>query len=285
MILFVAACDTASLATETPTDVPLTIIAPSATVAPIPPTVPTSEAGNVADGNKFTPGALPVSGGNSNATITPTPAPTQPAIPMTIIGADGLAIAGTFYIAPQRPAPAVLLLHMQNGGKEAWQPFAAQLQKANFNVLAIDLRGHGDTGGQVDWQKAPADLSAVLAQLRTLPGVDATRISVIGASIGANLALGACATTNTCRSVVLISPALDYQGVKGADAMTRYGSHPALIIASREDKPSGTDSATLDKLAKGDHTLQLYPGAADGIELLSAQPTLGKLIIDWLTAH
>src|SRR4051812_45560865 len=113
MILLVAACDTSSLSTETPTDVPLTIIAPSKTTAPIPPTVPTSEAGNVADGNKFTPGALPVSG-NFNATITPTPAPTQAAIPMTIIGADGLAIAGTYYIAPQRPAPAVLLLHMQN---------------------------------------------------------------------------------------------------------------------------------------------------------------------------
>src|SRR5260221_9038846 len=94
VILLVAACDTSSLATETPTDVPLTIIAPSATVAPIPPTVPTSEAGNVADGNKFTPGALPGSAGNSNATITPTPAPTQAALPIAMIGADGLAIAG-----------------------------------------------------------------------------------------------------------------------------------------------------------------------------------------------
>ena len=84
---------------------------------------------------------------------------------------------------------------------------------------------------------------------------------------------------------MLLSPALDYQGVKTADAIVRYGAHPVLIVASRDDSPSGADSPSLDKLAKGDHTLKIYDGSVHGTALFDSQPDLAKLIIQWLSAH
>jgi len=281
--LTLVACDpdVSALATLTPTP---SIIPPSATVAPIAPTANNLDSSNVGV-EGFTPGAPPAVGADGGQTITPSAAPTQASITMNFVTSDGLSIAGTYYVAPVRPAPIVLLLHMSGSSKEAWKSFAPQLQAAGYSVLAIDLRGHGETGGKVDWNKEPADVTEIVNQIRNLPGVDQTRISVIGASIGANLAIRACADLQLCHSVVLISPALNYQGVQALDPLTRYGNGPVLIVASRDDPPSGADSVTLDKAAKGNHTLQLYAGKVNGTDLFSAQPDLTRLIIQWLLVH
>ena len=281
--LILGACDsdTSALATFTPSPA---IIPPSATVAPVAPTANNLDSSNVGVSG-FTPGAPPVVGGSGGETITPSPAPTEASIAMTFITNDGLSVAGTYYAAPTRPAPAALLLHMNGSNKNSWKAFAAQLQAAGYSVLAIDLRGHGETGGKVDWNKAPGDVLEVLNQMRNLPDVDPARISVIGASIGANLAVQACADSQACKSVVMISPGLNYLGVMALDPLTRYGNGSVLIIASRDDQPSGTDSVTLDKDAKGNHTLQLYNGSAHGTDLLGTQPDVIRLVIQWLLTH
>jgi alpha-beta hydrolase superfamily lysophospholipase len=203
-------------------------------------------------------------------------------LPVEFVADDGLVIAGTYYPGPTRPAPTALLLHMRGSTKEAWRPFAGALQQAGYNVLAIDLRGQGDTGGKTDWTLAPQDVRTVLARLSALPGVDPQRIAVIGADIGANLALGACADLPGCKTAVLLSPSLDIEGIQTTDAMKRLGSRPVLIVASRSDTPSVSDSVALDKLAQGNQRLQLYDGNAHGTALFSAQPGLAALIVQWL---
>ena len=272
--------DGSVLATLTPT----VSVLPSVTVAPVAPTANNIDSSNVGV-DSFTRAAPPVVGGSNGGTVTPTPAPTEASLAMSFITADSLSIAATYYVGPTRPSPVILLLHMNGSNKESWRLFATQLQTSGYSVLAIDLRGHGETGGKADWNKAPADIVEVLNQLHNLPGIDPARISVIGADIGANLAIRACADWQACKSVVMISPAVNYLGVAALDPLSRYGAKPVLIVASRDDKPSGTDSSTLDKAAKGNHTLQLYPGANHGIGLLSAQPDLPALIVQWLLSH
>jgi pimeloyl-ACP methyl ester carboxylesterase len=285
-LLAVVGCDT-DVPPE-PTLTPTLVIVPaSPTVAPVAPSIPTTEGGNV-NQLDFTPRAPELSSGNPGelpVTVTPTPAPTESTLPVQFAAPDGLVIASTLYPAPSRPAPTVLLLHMAGSNRSAWNPLAQQLQATGFNVVAIDLRGHGDTGGTVDWPKAQQDIGAVLTRLNTLPGVDRQRISIVGANIGANLALNACAVTPNCKAAVLLSPALDYQGIKTAEAMARYGKRPILIVANRNDSPSSTDSTTLDKLAQGDHKLQLYDGSAHGTALLSAHADLLVLTVEWLATH
>jgi pimeloyl-ACP methyl ester carboxylesterase len=272
--------DVSALATLTPT---VQSIPPSATVAPVAPTANNLDSSNVGV-DAFTRAAPPVVGGSNGGTVTPTPAPTEASLAMSFITADGLSITGTYYAGPTRPAPVILLLHMNGSNKEAWRLFATTLQTAGYSVLAIDLRGHGETGGKADWNKVPGDVVEVLNQLRNLPGIDPARISVIGADIGANLAIRGCADWQGCKSVVMISPALNYLGIGALDPLSRYGTGPVLIVASRDDKPSGSDSVTLDKAAKGSHTLQLYPGTTHGTNLFGAQPDLATVIIQWLAS-
>ncbi len=282
--ILLAGCDTLfATVTPMPTATPTLVIIPaSPTTNPVVPTAASGDEPALATQiAAFTPAAPPVVG-DEQSTVTPTPAPTQASIPMQFVMSDGLNIIGTFWGAPSRPAPAVLLLHTLGGRKEDWLPFAARLHDAGYNVLAIDLRGYGATGGQPDWTKAPNDVGSIFGRLSKLPGVETYRVSIVGADIGANLALVACADIPDCRSVVLLSPALDYQGVKTADAMTKYGNRPVLIAASRDDAPSGSDSAALDKLAKGQHRLLIYEGKVNGLALITAQPNLGEIVIRWL---
>src|SRR5258708_6039032 len=116
MSVLLASCGAAD-PTETPTPPPITIIPPSITVAPIPPTTINTEGGNV-DANKFTPGALPVSTGNAEVPVTHTPAPTEAAIPMTFVMPDGLIIAAPYYNASSRTVGTLLLLPLLGSSTE-----------------------------------------------------------------------------------------------------------------------------------------------------------------------
>lgn len=281
LLLFAAGCDTVE---PTPTPTQTAYILPASPV--VLPAVPTDNAAvDNLDNNTggYTPGAMPTVAG-ADATITPTPQPTQVTLEMEFTAPDGLLIAATYYAAVRRPAPTVILLHMVGSNKEAWQPLVGKLQTAGYNAVAIDLRGHGATGGTVDWVKAQQDILSVYQQVSVLPNVTPTRISIIGANVGANLAITACATLESCRSVVLLSPSLDYFGVTTGDAMTSL-TIPALIVASRNDASSGEASARLNGLGSGDRRLILNDGDVHGTNLLTSQPDLGDTIIQWLDAH
>lgn len=61
---------------------------------------------------------------------------------------DGVRIVGDFYDASQPEAskpPFVILLHMYQKDRTSWAPLIEELVKDNISVLAIDLRGHGES--------------------------------------------------------------------------------------------------------------------------------------------
>jgi pimeloyl-ACP methyl ester carboxylesterase len=149
---------------------------------------------------------------------TGTPGPAQP---VRIKAEDGLPISGLFYPSTLRgqASPAALLLHQINGTKAQWQPLIPALLAEGYSVLAVDLRGFGETGGQINWKRAEADVATLLVWLRDQSGVDGDEIAIIGASIGANLALRGCASDTGCRVAVALSPGLDYFGLTTGDAI------------------------------------------------------------------
>ena len=62
----------------------------------------------------------------------------------------------------------------------------------NISSLAIDLRGHGESGGG-EVAESFLDVQAALAWLKKETGLPLGQTIVIGASIGANLAIQAAA--------------------------------------------------------------------------------------------
>jgi len=279
----------AETATWTPWPTIAGAVEPSATTnaAYVPPTPLVG--GNIG-ADSFVPGAVPtVSGGLASATITPTPAPTQPSLPL-FVPANGIALVGRYFPAVRHPAAAALLLHGDGETKEGWGELAAQLQAAGYSALAIDLRGFGETGGTVDWTQAPADAVAVLRYVHALPGIDPARSVVIGDGVGATLALTACAADLACQAAVLISPRLSVDGLSAQAALTPFtqsGPKPnrrALLVVAESDSPTAADAGVLDTAFAGGglHNVVRYPGDAAGLALLSAHPESLKAIVDWL---
>jgi dienelactone hydrolase len=273
----------------TSTPVPPTPLPASPTVNPVMPLaegqqihgVPLGDAGST----NPTQAALPAEGEPAQVQPTVTPQPTQAELPMLISASDGLVLRGTYYGAPVRPAPGMLMLHQQGRDRSSWNDLAQRAQAAGYAVLTVDLRGSGETGGAENWTLALSDMRAVLDTFLQLPGVSPGRIVVIGASMGANLGLNACADLEACAGAVLLSPGLDYSSVTTADAMARLGARPVLIVASENDGNNPADSIALDGMAAGDHQLTIYPAAGHGTDMFAAEPGLFDLITGWLEAH
>ena len=260
-------------------------VPPSPTVAPFIPEGDGSE-GAVIGASNPTQAALAAEGQPSQEPGTPTPAPTESVLPMTITAADGTALQARYYAPSRRPAPAALLIHQAGGSQQDWASLVEPLHSAGYAVMTFDLRGHGGSGGQASWAQTSADMQAALALLSQLPGVDPSQIVTIGASVGANLALNGCADLVGCAAAVLLSPGLDYYGLATAGAMPRLGSRPLLIAASENDANNPADSMMLDSLAtSGDHQLIVFPAAGHGTQMLAAQPDLIARIVAWLVAR
>lgn len=218
---------------------------------------------------------------------TPTPDPMladlQPK-PVDLVTEDNVNLKATYYPAAgaAAQAPALLLLHMLNSNKESWQDFAPALQEAGYAVLALDLRGHGESSNaNFNYVFMDRDADAGLRWLRTRPEINAEKTGIVGASIGANLALRSGSRTPQIKSVVLLSPGLDYRGVTTLDVLATYGQRPIMIVAAENDSYAANSSRTLNSQALGQHQLQIYPGADHGTNLLSAQAGLTPMILSW----
>lgn len=87
---------------------------------------------------------------------------------------------------------AVLLTHGGRFNKESWVEQARALATAGFRVLAIDFRGYGKSRGPGDSDPLGAPLQLdVLAAVRYLRQTGATKVSVVGGSMGGTAAADA----------------------------------------------------------------------------------------------
>lgn len=226
--------------------------------------------------------------------LTAAPAAAQTATPflrtpmrIEIQATDGVTLVGDLYNAELSvQTPAVLLLHMVGGSRADWQPLIPALTNAGYRVLAVDLRGHGESRGTRDWEAAVEDTQTWLGWMHSQPAILPDGVAVVGASIGANLALVGCAADAACQTAVALSPGLNYFDVAPADAITGgFGDRAALLVASRTDRPSGGDTQTLAARGRGEVGVLLYPGGVHGTGLLLSQPDTIPSIVNWLDMH
>jgi pimeloyl-ACP methyl ester carboxylesterase len=200
-----------------------------------------------------------------------------------LIPGDGVTIAGTLtgLFEGERRA-AVLLLHQLGSDRRAWEGFAQRLAEEGFVSLAIDLRGHGETGGAQDWELASEDVTTAWEFMIGLRGVDSERMAVVGASIGGNLALRVAAERFDVRAVAALSPGLEYQGVTAEDAVASgLDRRPVFLVAQEGDTYS---AETVRTLAEGRPWVQTLIGAgsAHGTAMLDGE--LERRLISFLTS-
>lgn len=251
---------------------------PSATVLPLASGAPSDE---FLGRSNPTQAGLAAEGELPDGTVSPPVLATEPSVPLQIFAGDGVLLQVAFYGQAVDDAPLVILLHDENESGASWDAFARQLREQGYAVLVPDLRGHGRSGGQADWQQALQDMQAILNNLPA-QGINAARPSmVVGVGRGGNLGLVLCAQTVSCRAGVLVSPRPP-QDLDVYNAASALGER-TLLLVSADDDPAGTQEAQqLSSRASGQAQWQRYSSGGQGGALFGTQLDLSDVILRWL---
>jgi dipeptidyl aminopeptidase/acylaminoacyl peptidase len=104
-------------------------------------------------------------------------------------------------------APVVAVLHGWGSNAEQMLPVALPLHQAGYAVLLFDARCHGrsDDDNFASLPRFAEDLDHALAWLRQQPEADATKMSVLGHSVGAGAVLLAASRRTDLAAVVSIA--------------------------------------------------------------------------------
>lgn len=207
---------------------------------------------------------------------------------------DGVVLGATVYrpAAAERP-PGLVLIHRYGGNRSVWEGFARNAQQAGMLVVAIDLRGHGDsTGGEgkpLHYSRlSEAELLNSLLDLETATkfvrdnGAHPENLALMGEGLGANLALRYTLQSPDIQAVVMISPGLEYNGVETEDAIRRLKDCPALLVASEGDAYSALSAAALKQAAPVFAELRTWPGSSHGADIFATHAESMQYILHWL---
>ena len=196
---------------------------------------------------------------------------------ITVRTDDGVTLAGTYFESSRRPAPGIVLLHMLTRTHDDWQAAGSRLADAGYAVVAIDFRNAGDA----DAGALALDVKAAKAFLRERPEVIPNSLGIAGASIGANMAVIDAADDPNVQSIALLSPGLDYRGLRTEAAMKKFGARPALLVSSTKDPYAWRSVKTLAAIGPGTREVRLTDVLAHGTVLLSRDPDLIAALVDW----
>jgi dienelactone hydrolase len=198
---------------------------------------------------------------------------------------DGTAISATWYEPAYRPGPAVILVHMLGRSRRDWDALGSRFAAAGIGALAIDLRGHGESGhGPVGegsgYASMVQDLAAARRFLAARGDVVPSRIGILGASIGANLAVLEAASDPGVASLALLSPSMDYRGLRIESAARKYGNRPMLLVSSDDDGYARRSVTDLQKTGSPREVVQLS-AAGHGTNMLRRSPDLEYSLVEW----
>ena len=160
-----------------------------------------------------------------------------------IVAPDGAKLRATFFSA-DKSGPGVLLLHMCNTTRKSWEPVAKGLSERGVNVLTVDNRGFGESGGprfegasaevrQQLNEKWPSDFDAAYQFLISQPDVDKGRMALGGGSCGVNNTVNLAERHPDVKALVLLAGTTD---VKGINFIVDHPERPIFTAAAADDE-------------------------------------------------
>ena len=214
---------------------------------------------------------------------------------------DGVKIAANLYPV-ESPAGWIIFSHMMPAVKESWNDLAKRFQGASYEGIVIDLRGHGESisGGltrklnyrnfsDAEHQKSILDLAAAADFLIQERKAAAGKISFVGASIGANMSLQYISERSEFKTAVLLSPGLDYRGVKTEPMVKKLSAgQKVFFVSAKDDVHSGGNNAEenqklYDLTPQGvKKQIKIYETGGHGTDILNVQSELSDLIKDFI---
>jgi pyridoxine 5-phosphate synthase len=203
---------------------------------------------------------------------------------VTFSSSDGTTLAGEIYEAASRPSPGVVFVHMLSRSRADWRELPDRVREAGITALTIDLRGHGGSGGSAaDLAVMVQDVQAAVSWLASRPNVRPDAIAIVGASLGASLALLAAVDLPQVRAVGAVSPSLDYRGLRTDVALVkRLGPRSLWLAASAEDPLALRTLRDMAAEPSGPREQLVSTAVAHGTVLLDRDADAARTLVDWL---
>jgi dienelactone hydrolase len=214
---------------------------------------------------------------------------------VTLTAADGTLLKVT-YFAAGKPGPGVLLLHQCNRQRKVWNSLAERLAAMGINVLTVDNRGFGESGGprfdelkpdearkmmQEQW---PGDFDAALQYLVSQPGVKREDIGAGGASCGVNNSVQLARRHREVKSLILLSGTTDREGRLFLQASKGL----PVFTAAADDDEFGNLTEMMQWLcsvsSNSASRFALYAKGGHGTDMFAANKELPSMIAEWFRA-
>ena len=159
-----------------------------------------------------------------------------------VVTTDGSRLHGWFLPARGTAKGTVLHLHGNAANVSNHLPLVSWLPARGYNVLMIDYRGFGRSGGTPSLDGIVDDAAAALSYLRTRGDVDPMRLIVFGQSIGGATALRLLARDAAgVRLAIIDSAFASYRGIaRAATAGSPLGPLAALssgVLPGKDKDP------------------------------------------------
>ncbi|MFH1394315.1 MAG: alpha/beta hydrolase [Candidatus Micrarchaeota archaeon] len=211
---------------------------------------------------------------------------------------DAWEIHGTLYYADlERPETAIILLHGYGQDRSSWDPLVPVLRErlSDMDLVVLDMRGHGESDNINPYDKLSSgeliamdkDIAGAIPYLQTIrPDLEA--FYLVGASIGSSAAIKYAVNDNRIKKVVMISPGLEYRGVRIERYTGDYIRQLYLTAAYGDEYSRNSADDIYDESPSDEKELKIYyeAGNAHGTELFAATANtmepLTELIADWL---
>ena len=221
---------------------------------------------------------------------------------------DGVEVSALFGTAEaDELLPVVILLHDLGGNKSDWlsatDTYAALLERG-YAVLAIDMRGHGNTPlpddrqvlELIDLEQSFLDVHAALVWLQSQSKVDVSRIAVVGSGSGGNVAyVSSGIFPELIKTSVSLSPGLwgasSLEPLVIGTGLESFEPRSILFIVGDQDQVQAGDvilsyvdfARSLEAQTAEPKDLRVFTDSADhGFALLNNVPEAQDLFFLWL---
>ena len=177
---------------------------------------------------------------------------------------------------------AVVLAHESRGWLCEWVPYAKRLAARGYLAFPFDFRGYGESQSNPR-SNVRIDLD-VAAAAKTVRGLGAKQVFLVGASIGGSAVLRAGADTRPLvNGVVSVSGAADLVDAMAAVKRLRV---PALFVAGRYDLDFAGEARRLyTATASKDKKIVIVGSGEHGSRLVGADAKVRATIEAFLHSH
>ena len=127
------------------------------------------------------------------------------------------------------------------------------------------------------------DVQAAARWLATRPNVRGDAIAIVGASLGASLGLLATVDLPQVRAIALLSPSLDYRGLRTDTGLVkRLGARSIWLAASAEDPLALRTLRDIAAEPSGSREQHVLSVMAHGTAILDRDADVARSLVDWL---